>query len=197
MSASFLSRRALAAAALSFGLCLASTEAAADVAPEPPSAQISSPMDGQTYEGGSALIDVMVDAFPGDDGIANVLLRVDGEQEQSVDTAPYTFFDVLLDEGMHELVVVAVSPGGDQYPSNPVNVVVFAAGETGTGGDTAETTGAEEGSSTTGDGDSEEGGSSSGCAVSSSTRLGSSGGMILLGLFCLGLAYRRRERELA
>lgn len=197
MSASFFSRRTLGAAVLGLGLCLASSEAAADVANEPPSAQISSPTDGQTYEGGTALIDVMVNALPGDDGLASVLLLVDGEQEQSADAAPYTFFDVLLDEGMHELVVVAVSPQGDQYPSEAVNVVVFAAGETGTGGDTAETTGGEEGPTTTGDEGSEEEGSSGGCAVGSSTRLGSSGGMILLGLFCLGLASRRRERELA
>lgn len=199
MSASLLPRRALAAAALSLGLCLASSEAAADVPNEPPSAQISSPTDGQTYEGGSALIDVMVEASPGDDGLASVHLLVDGAQEgDSLDAAPFTFAEVLLAEGMHELVAVAVAPGGVEYPSQAVNVVVFAAGETGTGGDTAETTGAEEGPTSTGaEEGAEEGAESSGCAVGSSTRLGSGGGMILVGLFCLGLAYRRRERALA
>ena len=159
--------RALGAAALSLGLCLASSEAAADVPNEPPSAQISSPIDGQTYEGGTALIDVQVTVNPGNEGLTDLLLLVDGEQLQSLQAAPYTFFDVLLDEGMHELVAVAVAPGGAEYPSPSVNVVVFAAGETGTGGDTAETTGGEEGessgtsASSTGDEDANEGGGSS------------------------------------
>lgn len=158
-----------------------SSTAHADIPNEPPSVQITSPTTGATFDGPTATFDVVLDAFPGDDGIASIALRIDGQTVATDMDAPYGFEGVEVGEGMHSLVAVAASAADQsEYPSTNVDIVVFAAGDTGTG---------DSGTTTTGDG-----GESKGCATTSGTnRLGTGGAMLFIGLLSLGLARRRRE----
>ncbi len=141
--------------------------AAADVGPDPSSATITSPEDGASFEGAPASIDVVLDVFVTELGLDRVELRVDGATVATLSQAPWTFTGVSLDEGMHELVAVAIA-GADENPSAPVNVVVLA----GAGSETGKT---------------------KGCSVIDPTRLG--GGLALTGVLVLGIAGIRRRRD--
>ena len=158
---------------------LFSSPAHADVASDPPSAQIISPDDGETFDGPTATIDVVLDVFEGDEfeGITHIDLRVDGETVATDADAPYGFEGVEVDAGMHVLTAVVLSTNNVEYASTEVNIVVFDGMGTGTG--------------TTEEG---EGGTEGGkCAVVDGGRLSGSGVMIVLGLLVLGVARRRRE----
>ena len=157
-----------AAASLAAGL-LASSPAAADIPPDPPTARIVSPEDGASFEGPTASVDIVTQTTL-DEQLASVILRVDGEDVATADTAPWDFPGVELSEGMHTLMTVAVANDMEQTPSFEVNVVVFGAGETSGGEDSS-------------------GGS---CAVDSDARLGAGSALFLLAVFGLGLARRRR-----
>ena len=91
-------------------------------------------------------------------------LRVDGSTVGTLSEAPWTFTGVALGEGMHELVAVAIVPGGDEYPSPTVQVAVL---DDGAADDTAK-----------------------GCAVTPS---GGLGGLALASLVLFGLVGVRRR----
>lgn len=164
---------------------LCSGTALADVPNEPPSVQITSPVTGATFAGPTATIDVVLDAYPGDDGISSILLQIDGTTVATDMDAPYGFEGVEVDEGMHSLVAVAVSSGLAEYPSSAVDIVVFAADGT---SDTSGTSGSGDSS------DTDSGAASKGCATSGN-KLGAGGVMILIGLLSLGFARRRPEPQ--
>ena len=186
--------KSLLAGTVLLPLCLASPFARADVPNEPPSTQIVSPTDGAMFEGPTASFDVVTDTNSGD-GLESVVLRIDGEDVATASSTPWDFPGIeLSEEGMHTLVAVAIAPNMDEFPSPAITVGVFGAdSETGSGSESS--SGGESGTSATTDtmtGE-DEGESSNSCAVHSKPRLRGGGGMILLGLFCLGLARRRRE----
>jgi hypothetical protein len=116
------------AASLLGGLLLFATPAHADVPNEPPSVTITSPTDGQMFEGTGVTIDVVLETFPGDEGIDSVRLLVDDTPVLIDNDVPYGFEGVEFEEGMHTLVAVAVSAAdGGEYPSAPVEIAVFGA----------------------------------------------------------------------
>jgi hypothetical protein len=175
---------------------LLATSAQADVPNEPPSVSITSPTDGQMFEGPTATIDVVLEAFSGDDGIDSVRLLVDDTPVMIDNDMPWGFEGVELDEGMHMLTAVVVSAAtGDEFPSEAVEVVVLgAAGETSAG----ETSAGETSAGETSAGESSAGESSSGttpetkgCSVQSGTQIGA--GLMLIGLYVFALTGRRRE----
>lgn len=193
-------RNLLPLAALAPALFFSFT-ARADVPNEPPSVTITSPVDGATFDGPTATFDVLVDAFPGDEGIESVVLNIDGVTVTSNTVEPYDFIAVEVGEGMHTLTAVAVSAQTQvEHPSADVSIVVFADGGTGdtggtdTGG-TGGTGGTDTNGGTSGTGEGGEGSEdgAKGCAAVPGGRLGGGGAMILLGLFTLGLSRRRRE----
>lgn len=163
------------------------TTASADKLPDPPSAQITAPVDGMMFEGAPAVIDVELDVFTGT-GLDNIDLFVDDASVAQVTANPWTFADVELAEGMHTLYVVVNGSDGIGYPSPTITVAVIAGGETGeTGGEGTGTDGGSGGESTgtgtTSEGGGESGGSSGGCSIT-----GKAGGAGLLGLGLFGFA---------
>lgn len=165
MNLNRISTNLAAVSLLGAGLLL-TTPAQADVPNSPPSVSIISPTDGQMFDGPTATIDVYLEAFGGDEGIARIDLRVDGATVMTDADTPYGFEGVELTEGMHTLEAVAVSAaGGGDFPSEPVEIVVLE----GTGG-------------------SEE---AKGCSVGTGTQIGSA--LALVCLFGLSLIGRRRE----
>jgi hypothetical protein len=169
-------------------LLLAGT-AHADVPNEPPSVSITSPTDGQMFEGPTATIDVVLDAFGGDEGINSVRLLVDATPVMIDDAMPWGFEGVEIAEGMHTLEAVVVSAAdGDEFSSGPVEIVVLgAAGETG-GTSSGESSAGESSAGESSGGTSEE---PKGCSVGSGTQIGA--GLVLVCLFGLSFAGRRRE----
>jgi hypothetical protein len=191
-------RRFLLTALIALSTLAMPGSANADVAEDPPSVTITSPQDGEMFEGAPVTIDVTLDVFQGDMGLDRIELRVDDATVGMLTEAPWTFSGVQLDEGMHGLVAVAIIPGGDEFPSPAVNVAVFPSSETGdgtgsdtgTGTETAGDTGNDEAGETgNGSGGGDEGGK---CSVTTSTSLG--GGAALVGFMMLGLAGIRRRR---
>jgi hypothetical protein len=150
---------------------LLATPALADVPNDPPSISITSPTDGQMFDGPTAMIDVVVDALGGDEGITSVKLLVDDTLVMTDTDTPYGFTGVEIDEGMHTIVAVAVSAlGGTEYSSDPVEIVVLAAAGETSGGESS---------------------GGKGCSVASGTQIGA--GLVLICLFGLSLKGRRRE----
>ncbi len=198
-----LSRRLTLAALAS--TWLVSGTASADVAPDPPSVEITSPVDGAMLMGDPAVFDVEVDVFSGDSGVSEVQLTLNGETVATSIDPPFTFTGVEAPVGMHTLVAIAVEVGsGRQYPSQAVTIAVLAGGGTadGTAGGTAG-----DGSTGPGGGDTDDpttastsgGGEEpppaeepSGCATASGTTLG--GASAMLGLLLMGIGRRRRRR---
>jgi hypothetical protein len=170
-----------------------SIPAHADVPNEPPSVSITSPTDGQMFDGPVATIDVVLEAFGGDEGINSVRLLVDDTPVLIDNDMPWGFTGVEIDEGMHMLVAVVVSAlDGGEYESTPVEIVVLgAAGESG----------GSSGSDSSGSGSGSSAGESSGgtgmepkkgCNVTSGTEIGTA----LTFAFCLfAVSYVGRRRE--
>ena len=129
------SRRRAALGSLALGLALLSPlPASADVGEDPPQITITSPADGDSFDGPSAEVTVAVDVVTQFSPLEALALQVDGEEITSQDDAgPYGGFTVTLGAGMHELVAVGTQDGID-FPSAPVNVVVFDGAEDDTGG---------------------------------------------------------------
>ncbi|NVB40129.1 Ig-like domain-containing protein [Pseudenhygromyxa sp. WMMC2535] len=167
-----IATKLLTASLLTAGLAtpwLISTPAHADVANEPATAEITSPTNGQVFDGTTATFDVSLDVYEGD-GLGSVRLLVDDEEVAVDSAAPWGFENVLVTgEGMHTLVAVAVSTDGTERTSETVEIALMEGGS------------------------SEE--ESRGCSVTSGARLGGAGGLILFGLFTIGLARRRGRRE--
>jgi hypothetical protein len=185
-------RRFLLTALIALSTLALPGSAKADVAEDPPSATITSPQDGEMFEGAPVTLDVTLDVFLGDMGLDRIELRIDDATVGMLTQAPWTFEGVMLDEGMHSLVAVAIIPGGEEFPSSVVNVAVFASTDTGdgTGSDTAGDTASDEvGETGTGSGGGDEGGK--GCSVATRTGLG---GAALAGFMMLGLAGIRRRQ---
>jgi hypothetical protein len=170
---------------------LFATPAHADVPNEPPSVSITSPTDGQMFDGPVATIDVVVDTFSGDEGIDSVRLLVDDTPVLIDNDTPYEFTGVEIDEGMHTLTAVVVSAAdGGEYPSDPVEIVVLAAAdETASGESSAGESSAGESSAGESSGGSTP--STKGCSVASGTQIGA--GLVLICLFGLSFSSRRRE----
>jgi hypothetical protein len=169
--------------------CLSfSTPAHADIPNEPPSVSITSPTDGQMFDGPIATIDVVLDAFGGDEGIDSVRLLVDDTPVLIDNDMPYGFEGVEIDEGMHTLIAVVVSAAnGAEYSSDPVEIVVLAAAEE-TSTSAGETSAGESSAGESSTGTAPE---SKGCSVASGTQIGA--GFVLVCLFGLSLSGRRRE----
>jgi hypothetical protein len=170
------------AAAVLIGTSLLAPTVHADIPNEPPSVSITSPTDGQMFEGPTATIDVVLDALGGDEGISSVKLIVDDTQVAIDDAMPWGFEGVEIAEGMHTLEAVVVSAAsGDEFPGPPVEIVVLgAAGETSAGS---------ESSAGESSGDTTE--PTKGCSVASGTQIGA--GLVLVCVFGLSFAGRRRE----
>lgn len=174
-----------AASSLGLSLLLAAP-AHADIPNDPPSVSITSPTDGQMFDGPTATIDVMVEAFGGDEGINSVRLLVDDTPVLIDNDMPFGFEGVEIAEGMHTLVAVAVSSlDGDEFPSVPVEIVVIAAAEETSTGETST------GESSAGESSGDPAKDTKGCSVGAGTQVG--GGLMLICLFGLSLAGRRRE----
>lgn len=174
---------------------LVATTASADKLPDPPSASIISPTDGEMFEGAPAVIAVECDVAFGT-GLDNIELFVDEVSAGQVTAAPWTFADVELAEGMHALYVVANGSDGIGYPSPTINVAVVAGGGE-TGGESGEDgtgTGGGSGGESSGGGTSSEGaeddGGSKGCSTTTTGGIGLLG-LGLFGLAALGLSRRR------
>jgi MYXO-CTERM domain-containing protein len=170
---------------------LVASSASADKLPDPVSVDITSPSDGQMFEGAPATIDVTIDVS-GENLVETVDLFVDDASVAQVATAPWTFTNVMLAEGMHTIYVVANSEGIG-YPSPTISVAVVAGGETGSEG-----TGTDGGSgSETGTGTGTDDGPVSTPSVGSycsTTGTDHDSGLLGLGLFALaalGLTRRR------
>ena len=163
--------------------------AKADVAEDPPSATITSPQDGDMFSGAPITLDVTLDVFEGTMGLDRIELRIDDATVGMLTQAPWTYPGVMLDEGMHTLVAVAIIPGGDEFPSPVINVAVFAGDttDTGSGSDTSADTAADS-NDESGSG---SGGSSNKCSVVSGS---TGGGLLVAGLALFGLAGVRRRR---
>lgn len=162
-------------------LLLFATPAHADIPNEPPSVSITSPTDGQMFDGPTATIDVVLEAFGGDEGIDSIRLLVDDTPVLIDNDEPWSFEAVEIDEGMHTLVAVAVSASnGAEYPSEAVEIVVLAAA----GSETSDsgTSGGDAGTSVE---------PKKGCSVAQGTQW--SAALVLLGLLGLPYAIRRRE----
>jgi MYXO-CTERM domain-containing protein len=156
---------------------LVATSASADKLPDPVTVDISSPYDGQMFEGAPATIDVTIEVG-GENVVETVDLFVDDASVAQASAAPWTFTDVELAEGMHTLYVVANSQGIG-YPSQSVAVAVVAGGGTDTG---------------TGTGDDGPVSTPSVGSYCSSTGTNHDTGLLGLGLFvlaALGLTRRR------
>lgn len=174
---------------------LVATTASADKLPDPPSAVITSPVDGDMFEGDPAVIDVELDVLVGT-GLDSIDLFVDDASVAQVTANPWTFTGVELAEGMHTLYVVANGSDGIGYPSPTITVAVVPPAEIPETGDesTGEAGGdgtGEAGGDTSGSGTSGESGSSGKCSV---TRNTGGAGLLGLGLFgfaILGLTRRR------
>jgi hypothetical protein len=180
-----------AASVLSSSLLLA-TPAHADIPNEPPSVSITSPTDGQMFDGPTATIDVVLDAFGGDEGIDSVRLLVDGTPVLIDNDMPWGFEGVEIAEGMHMLEAVVVSAAdGEEFSSVPVEIVVLgAAGETSTGESSAGESSA--GESSAGESSGGTTPATKGCSVRSGTQIGA-GLVVLVCLFGVSFAGRRRE----
>jgi hypothetical protein len=170
-----------AVASLLSPILLLASPAHADVPNEPPSISITTPTDGQMFDGPTATIDIVLETFGGDEGIDSVRLLVDGTPVLIDNDTPYGFEGVEITEGMHALVAVVVSAAdGDEFSSEPVEIVVLAAaGETSAGESSA---GESSGDTTK---------PANGCSVGSGTQIGA--GLVLVCVFGLSLAGRRRE----
>lgn len=124
--------------------------------------EITSPKDGETLDITPFYVSVSVAEDLLD--VASVELRVDGSTYATLTEGPWTFTEVQLDEGMHELVAVVIEVDAVETASEPVNIAVV------------------------------EGGASEpskGCAV---TPAGGLGGLALAGLALAGLVGLRRRR---
>jgi MYXO-CTERM domain-containing protein len=154
-------RRFLLTALLTVSALALPSSARADVSESPPSVQITAPADGDMV---ASPLDVTLQVYEGDFGLDRVELRVDGSTVATLSEAPWTFTGVALGEGMHELVAVAIVPGGDEYPSPTVQVAVL---DDGAADDTAK-----------------------GCAVTPASGLG---GLALASLVLFGLVGVRRR----
>lgn len=171
---------------------LLATPARADIPNEPPSVSITSPTDGQMFDGPTATIDVVLDAFGGDEGINSVRLLVDGTPTLVDNDMPYGFEGVEIAEGMHTLEVMVVSAAdGDEFSSGLVEIVVLAAAgsETSAGESSAGESSA--GESSAGESSGGTTPETKGCSVGSGTQVGA--GLVLVCLFGLSFAGRRRE----
>jgi MYXO-CTERM domain-containing protein len=169
---------------------LVATSASADKLPDPVTVDITSPSDGQMFEGAPATIDVMLNVSGGN-LVESVDLFVDDASVAQVAVAPWTFTNVMLAEGMHTIYVVANSEGIG-YPSPTITVAVVAGGETGEGTGTDGGSGSESGNGTgTDDGPVSTPSVGSYC---STTGTDHDTGLLGLGLFALaalGLTRRR------
>lgn len=199
-------RRRLPLLALSVGLF--STSALADAPNEdesPPTVTITSPADQATFTGAPAMVTVTVTAEDPDTGVDEVALSLDGADEPTKSTAPYSW-ELELAEGMHEISVTATNGHGYRSAATIIHVVVFPDGGGSSGG--AESSG--------GGSDSEgSAGSAGGSAGGSTATAGDEGGgddddkggcstgrpRGLLGsgiaftvAFVAGIALRRRDR---
>jgi uncharacterized membrane protein YgcG len=161
------------------------TSASADKLPDPPSAEITSPVDGMMFEGAPGVIDVEVEVLTGT-GLDNVDLLVDDVSVGQLTASPWTFTDIELAEGMHTLLVVANGSDGVGYPSESITVAVVAAGDTGEGTGTDGGSAGESGTGTTSEGGS--GGESGGSSGSSCSTTSAAGGIGVLGLGLFGLS---------
>lgn len=118
--------------------CLAHADVPND---DPVFAEITSPTDGQMFEGPTATIDVELAPDEGDFGISRVELMLDSETIMTDMEAPWGFTGVEVTSGTHTLSTVAYSVAdGSGYPSMPVEIVVFESDEGGTsaGGESEE-----------------------------------------------------------
>ena len=175
------------AASLLSPILLLATPAHADVPNEPPSGSITSPTDGQMFDGPTATIDVVLQTSPGDEGIGSVQLLVDDTVVSTDTEAPYGFEGVEITEGMHTLIAVVVSSLGDEFPSEPVEIVVLASAEESGDGSTGESGTTSSGGTTAGTPP-----EAKGCSLAAGTQYGA--GLILISLFgLLTLAPRRRK----
>lgn len=120
------SRRGAALGALALGLALLSPlPASADVGEDPPQITITSPADGDSFDGPTATVTVEVEVVTQFSPLTALALQVDGEVVSSQNsTGPYDSFEITLDAGMHELIALGTQDGFD-FPSAAVNVVVF------------------------------------------------------------------------
>jgi hypothetical protein len=177
-----------AIASLLCPILLLASPAHADVPGDPPSISITSPTDGQMFEGPTATIDVVVEAFGGDEGIESVRLLVDSGLVLTDAEEPYGFAGVEIVEGMHTLEAMVVSAAnGAEYLSEPVEIVVLgAAGETSTGGTSTA------GESSAGESSGGTPAETKGCNVAGGTQIGA-GLLVVVVLFGLSFAGRRRE----
>jgi MYXO-CTERM domain-containing protein len=172
-------------------IMLVATTASADKLPDPPSAEITSPVDGMMYEGSVAVINVELEVLIGT-GLDNIDLFVDDASVAQITAEPWSFANVELTEGMHTLYVVANGSDGIGYPSPTVTVAVLAAGETGDEGtDTDGESGGTTGTGTTSDGGGETGSSSGKCSATNATGGAGLLGLGLFGFAILGLTRRR------
>jgi MYXO-CTERM domain-containing protein len=168
---------------------LVATSASADKLPDPVTVDITSPSDGQMFEGAPATIDVMLNVS-GENLVESIDLFVDDASVAQVTVAPWTFTNVMLAEGMHTIYVVANSEGIG-YPSPTIAVAVVAGGETGEGTGTDGGSGSESGTGTGDDGPVSTPSVGSYC---STTGTDNDSGLLGLGLFALaalGLTRRR------
>jgi hypothetical protein len=157
-----------------------------------PVVEIVDPADQANFEGAPASITVSVSAddedFPSEpaSGVETVTLSVDGMDVATLDAAPYTFENVALAEGMHELVARAVDGSGNEGTSPTIHVVVFPAdGETGGDGDGSG--GGDDG----GDGDA----SSKGCSVSPAQTRNAVGSALAFAFAVLSASMLRKRRR--
>jgi MYXO-CTERM domain-containing protein len=170
---------------------LVATTASADKLPDPPSAQISSPVDGMMFEGAPATIDVELEVLSGT-GLDSIDLFVDDASVAQVTASPYTFTNVQLAEGMHTLYVVVNGSDGIGYPSETISVAVVAGGETGGDGTgTAGGSGDEASGGTTSDSGGETGDTAGKCSATGTTGGAGLLGLGLFGFAILGLTRRR------
>jgi MYXO-CTERM domain-containing protein len=169
---------------------LVATAASADKLPDPPSAVITSPIDGMMYEGTAAVINVELEVLIGT-GLDSIDLFVDDESIAQITAEPWTFTNVELAAGMHTLYVVANGSDGIGYPSPTVAVAVVAgpSGDEGTGTDGE--SGGTTGTGTTGDGGGETSSSSGKCSATNATGGAGLLGLGLFGFAILGLTRRR------
>lgn len=126
--------------------------------------QIVAPMDGDTLH--LVPFDVIVFVDEPFVEVATLELRVDGTTVATLTESPWTFPDIELAEGMHELVVVAIAPDASETSSEAITIALLEGGAP----------------------PKEE--SSKGCAVTTASSLG---GVALTGLVLFGLVALRRR----
>lgn len=153
--------------------CLAHADVPND---DPVLAEITSPTDGQMFEGPTAMIDVALEVDEGDFGISRIELMLDSETVMTDMEAPWEFTGVEVASGTHTLATVAYSAAdGNGYPSMPVQIVVFESDDGGT---------------SAGGGESEE--EKKGCSVGDGR---DASAWAVFSLIAIGLVVRRRRRR--